>query len=276
MKKFAKISAVLAALFFAFSFSGCSDDGSSSDDVTVDGSSSSGSSSSDGSSSGGSSSGKGDSSGSGSSSSSGTETGGSSGGSSSSGSGSGSSSGSGSGSSSSGSSSGSESGSGSSSSSSGDSGNSGSTGTGGTSSSGSGSGSESENVSLKGTYWTRVKDNKEGGEYLYFTGDTTADSYEYFDEGDVSDGESDKTGYALCGKWTFSVKGNVLTGLTYCERYYKKGKWQEKTITLGTGYTAAMTVSSSTAVLILTSSDNGTEAMNFRKVASAPTGETRK
>ena len=40
MRKFAKISAILVALFFAFSFSGCSDGGSSSDDVTVDGSSS--------------------------------------------------------------------------------------------------------------------------------------------------------------------------------------------------------------------------------------------
>ncbi len=40
MRKFAKISAIFVALFFVFSFSGCSDGGSSSDDVTVDGSSS--------------------------------------------------------------------------------------------------------------------------------------------------------------------------------------------------------------------------------------------
>ncbi len=40
MRKFAKISAIFVALFFVFSFSGCSDSGSSSDDVTVDGSSS--------------------------------------------------------------------------------------------------------------------------------------------------------------------------------------------------------------------------------------------
>lgn len=134
MRKFAKISAVLAAMVLALAFVGCSDDGSSSGDVTVDGSSSgsssfSGSESGSGSSSGDSSSDSGNSSGSGSSSgssSSGSETGGSSGGSSS-GSGSGSSSGS----------------------SSGESGNSGSTGTGGSSSSGSGSGSSSEDSSTK-------------------------------------------------------------------------------------------------------------------------------
>ena len=40
MRKFAKISAVLAAMVFALAFAGCSDGGSSSDDVTVGGSSS--------------------------------------------------------------------------------------------------------------------------------------------------------------------------------------------------------------------------------------------
>ena len=35
MKKFAKISAVLAAMVLALAFAGCSDGGSSSDDVTV-------------------------------------------------------------------------------------------------------------------------------------------------------------------------------------------------------------------------------------------------
>ena len=41
MRKFAKISAVLAAMVLALAFAGCSDGGSSSDDVTVGGSSSS-------------------------------------------------------------------------------------------------------------------------------------------------------------------------------------------------------------------------------------------
>lgn len=66
MRKFAKISAVLAAMVLALAFAGCSDGGSSSDDVTVGGSSSGsetgGSSGGSGSSSSGNSSGSGSSS----------------------------------------------------------------------------------------------------------------------------------------------------------------------------------------------------------------------
>ena len=66
MRKFAKISAVLAAMVLALAFAGCKDDGSSSDDVTVGGSSSGsetgGSSGGSGSSSSGNSSGSGSSS----------------------------------------------------------------------------------------------------------------------------------------------------------------------------------------------------------------------
>lgn len=116
MRKFAKISAALAAMVLVLSFAGCSDGGSSNGDEIVGGSSS-GSGSGSGSSSGGSSSSSGDSSGSGSSS--------------------------------------------------------------------SGGSSESENISLKGTYWTRVKDKgtywQYGGEYYYFTSDTVAMCYKYDD-----------------------------------------------------------------------------------------------
>jgi len=228
MKKFAKISAVLAvlaALFFAFSFSGCSDGGSSNGDETVEDSSSR-SSSSDDSSSGGSSSG--------------SETGGSSGGSST-----------GSGSSSSGSESGS-SGSGSSSG--------GGSGSGASSGSGSGSSSESENVSLKGTYWTRVDDEgsyyKYGSEYYYFTSDTAAESYKYDDK---------KSSYKLDSELTFSVEKNVLTVITLDGEKLGEGEFA--------GCSGSLTVYDSSIVEVFVA-DGETESKDFKKVDSKPTGKT--
>ncbi len=132
---------------------------------------------------------------------------------------------------------------------------------------------EVENVSLEGTYWTRVKDNKEGNEYLYFTSDTEAAAYEYYKEKDVKNGKSDKTGYVLIGKWTFNVNANVLTALKYWGRDYKNGEWHDDTMDCGRDYAAAMTVYSSSAVFVLTSPD-GTKAENYKKVDSAPAGET--
>ena len=190
MRKFAKISAALAAMVLVLSFAGCSDGGSSNGEEIAGGSSS----------------------------------------------------GSGSGSGSSSSSSGSESGSGSGSSSSGGS-------------------SESENISLKGTYWTRVKDKgtywQYGGEYYYFTSDTAATCYKYDD---------DKGSYKVDGEMTFSVSGNVLTAITYAG--YKLGEGDFA------GYSASLTFSDSTMAEVMTSPDE-TESKNFKKVDSAPTGKTR-
>ena len=198
MRKFAKISAALAAMVLVLSFAGCSDGGSSNGDEIVGGSSSG--------------------------------------------------SGSGSGSSSDGSSS-----SGSGSSSSGDSSGSGSSSSGGS--------SESENISLKGTYWTRVKDKgtywQYGGEYYYFTSDTVATCYKYDDA---------NSRYKVDGEMTFSVSGNVLTAITYAG--YKLGEGDF------TGYSASLTFSDSTMAEVLTSPDK-TESKNFKKVDSKPTGKTR-
>lgn len=195
MRKFAKISAALAAMVLVLSFAGCSDGGSSNGDEIVGGSSS-GSGSGSGSSSGGSSS-------------------------------------SGSGSSSSGDSSGSS----------------------------SGGSSESENISLKGTYWTRVKDKgtywQYGGEYYYFTSDTVATCYKYDDA---------NSRYKVDGEMTFSVSGNVLTVITYDG--YKLGEGNFA------GYSASLTFSDSTMAEVLTSPDK-TESKNFKKVDSKPTGKTR-
>lgn len=210
MRKFAKISAALAAMVLVLSFAGCSDGGSSNGEE-IAGGSSSGSGSGSGSSSGGSSSSGNGSSSSGDSSGSGSSTG-------------------------------SESGSGSGSSSSGGS-------------------SESENISLKGTYWTCVKDKgtywQYGGEYYYFTSDTAATCYEY-DDG--------KGSYKIDGEMTFSVSGNVLTAITYAG--YKLGEGDFA------GYSGSLTFSDSTMAEVLTSPD-GIESKNFKKVDSKPTGKTR-
>ena len=127
----------------------------------------------------------------------------------------------------------------------------------------SGGSSESENISLKGTYWTRVKDKgtywQYGGEYYYFTSDTAATCYKY-------DGDYDKGSYNVDGEMTFSVSGNVLTAITYAG--YKLGEGDFA------GYSASLTFSDSTMAEVMTSPD-GTESKNFKKVDSKPTGKTR-
>lgn len=131
---------------------------------------------------------------------------------------------------------------------------------GGGSSSESGS-SESENISLKGTYWTRVEDKgtywQYGGEYYYFTSDTVATYYKY------DDGNSR---YKVNGEMTFSVSGNVLTAINY--KGYKLGEGDFA------GYSASLTFSDSTMTEVLTSPDK-TESKNFKKVDSKSTGKTR-
>ena len=135
---------------------------------------------------------------------------------------------------------------------------SGSSSSGDSSGSSSGGSSESENISLKGTYWTLVEDKgtywEYGGEYYYFTSDTAATRNKY--NGD----------YEVDGEMTFSVSGNVLTAITYAGVKLGEGEWA--------GYSGSLTFSDPTMVEILTSPGK-TEAKNFKKVDSKPTGITR-
>lgn len=65
---------------------------------------------------------------------------------------------------------------------------------------------------------------------------------------------------------TFSVRGNVLTAITYDG--YKLGEGDFA------GYSASLTFSGSTMSEVMTAPD-GIEAKNFKKVDSKPTGKTR-
>ena len=130
-------------------------------------------------------------------------------------------------------------------------------------------------------YWISEEERADGSyryahEYIEFTDATTLEVYNYYDEGDVAKGKSDKVGYALDSKNTCKVDegANCYTVTGGMFSYYEDGKWvtEDNSDYLGESFSVVYTVSGSEIIKIQIEG-NSTFTTKYIKTLTKPEKE---